>query len=70
MILEVMKMTSFLDIIFKRPALRDVKNKLREKFGYLPLNNPDTGDYSKPIIDPPFVPPIFYHIRASLMRQF
>jgi hypothetical protein len=52
MILEVIRMAvkDILGGIFKRPNLRDIKNKIREKFGYIPMNDPSLGGYSKPII--------------------
>jgi hypothetical protein len=46
----------FLGGIFKWPDLKDLKKKVREKFGYLPRENPSEY-YPEPLIDPPCIPP-------------
>jgi hypothetical protein len=59
----------FLGGIFKWPDLRDIKNKIRGKFGYLPrdgtIENPN-GYSPRPLVVPPFMPPVIYHMRARL----
>jgi hypothetical protein len=72
MICGVMRMAAkdFLGGIFiKWPSLKDLGKRIRGKLGYLPRDDSIPEGYS---IDtyPPFMPPVIYHIRTRLMRQF
>ena len=56
---------NFLGGMFKSPSLRNVKNILKEKLGYMPREN--VTDYPKEynpeiIIGPPFIKPAIYFL--------
>lgn len=52
----------FLGGRFRRPSLRDLKDKLREKFGYLPRDYPIENHEYYPLNVPPQIPPRVYPI--------
>ena len=60
----------FLGGIFKWPSLKDLGKRIREKLGYLPRDDSIPEGYSIDTLNPPFMPPVIYHMRARLMRQF